>query len=296
MGGLAERIERRETLLVDGAMGTMLLARGLAPGACPESINLSKPEILQEIAALYLVAGADILETNTFGASPAALARYGLDDRLEEINEAAVGAVRRAAGDRAHVAASCGPSGRILEPYGDADPDELYAGFRRQIRCLVAAGVDAVCVETMIDLREAMLAVRAAREASPTIPVIATMTFEATPRGFFTVMGTSVEEAAAGLREAGADAVGSNCGQGIENMIEIAAAFRGCSDLPLVIQSNAGVPVIREGAAVYTETPEFMAARVGRLLAAGVSIIGGCCGTTPQHIRALRAAIDDHGG
>ncbi|MHC4210850.1 MAG: homocysteine S-methyltransferase family protein [Planctomycetota bacterium] len=295
MDPLAERIENRECLLVDGAMGTMLFERGLESGACPEALNLARPELLEEIAALYLEAGADILEANTFGASPPALARYGLDERVEEINAAAVGAVRRAAGERAHIAASCGPSGRLLKPYGDADPEDLYAGFHRQVQSLVAAGVDAIFVETMIDLAEATLAVRAAKDVSPDTPVIATMTFDATPRGFYTVMGVNVEQAALGLREAGADALGSNCGNGIENMIEVARAFRACSDMPLAIQSNAGVPVAGSGALVYPETPRFMADRAVDLLAAGVTIIGGCCGTTPAHTKALRAMIDAAG-
>ena len=294
MEGLAERITGCELLLVDGAMGTMLMERGLRPGECPEAINLARPEVLQEIAGLYLEAGADIIETNTFGASPAALSRYGLDDRVEEINQAAVRAVRSAVGQRAYVAACCGPSGKLLKPYGDADPEDLYSGYRRQLESLVTAGVDAIFVETMIDLAEAKLAVRAAKEVSSTIPVVATMTFDATPRGFFTVMGVSVEQAVSGLREAGADAIGSNCGNGIEKMVEIAAAFRGCSKMPLVIQSNAGLPVADGGAVVYPETPEFMAARSKDLLAAGVSLIGGCCGTTPQHTRAMRAVIEAH--
>jgi 5-methyltetrahydrofolate--homocysteine methyltransferase len=292
MEGLAKRIAGREPLLVDGAMGTMLLERGLGPGECPEALNLTRPEILQEIAALYLEAGADILQTNTFGASPAALSRYGLDDRVESINEVAVRAVRGVVGQAAYVAASCGPSGKLLKPYGDADPDDLYAGFRRQLESLIGAGVDAIFVETMIDLTEATLAVRAAKDTLPTIPVIATMTFDATPRGFYTVMGVSVEQAASGLREAGADAIGSNCGNGIERMVEIARAFRGCSEMPLAIQSNAGVPDASSGAAVYPETPQFMATHAANLPAAGVSIIGGCCGTTPDHTKALRAVID----
>jgi 5-methyltetrahydrofolate--homocysteine methyltransferase len=292
MEGLAEQITGCELLLVDGAMGTMLMERGLRPGECPEAINLARPEVLGEIAALYLEAGADIIETNTFGASPAALSRYGLDDRVEAINEAAVRTVRSAVGQRAYVAASCGPSGRLLKPYGDADPEDLYAGYLRQLGSLVTAGTDAVFVETMTDLAEATLAVRAAKEVSPAIPVVATMTFDATPRGFFTVMGVSVEQAARGLREAGADAIGSNCGNGIDKMVEIAAAFRGCSEMPLVIQSNAGLPVADGGSIVYPETPEFMAGRSTDLLAAGVSIIGGCCGTTPAHTKALRAVID----
>jgi 5-methyltetrahydrofolate--homocysteine methyltransferase len=294
MDGLAERITACDLLLVDGAMGTMLMERGLKPGECPEAINLAHPEVLQEIAELYLEAGADIIETNTFGASPAALSRYGLEDRVEEINEAAVRAVRSAVGQRAYVAACCGPSGKLLKPYGDADPQDLHAGYRRQIEALVTAGIDVVFVETMIDLAEATLAVQAAKEVSPTIPVVATMTFDATPRGFCTVMAVSVEQAASGLREAGADAIGSNCGNGIDKMVEIAAAFRACSRMPLVIQSNAGLPVADGDAVVYPETPEFMAARGKGLLAAGVSLIGGCCGTTPQHTRAFRAVIDAH--
>jgi 5-methyltetrahydrofolate--homocysteine methyltransferase len=292
MEGLAERITRRELLLVDGAMGTMLLGRGLDPGECPESLNLARPEVLEEIAELYLEAGADILETNTFGASPAALSRYGLDDRVEAINEAAVRAVRGVVGERAYVAASCGPSGTVLKPYGDIDPEDVYDGFHRQLECLIAAGVDAVFVETMIDLQEASLAVRAAKEISPTIPVVAMMTFDATPRGPHTIMGVTVEQAASGLRKAGADAIGSNCGSGVEAMLEIATAFRRCSDLPLIIQSNAGLPGTDGGAAVYAESPQFMAAKSVDLLAAGVSIIGGCCGTTPDHTGALRAMID----
>jgi 5-methyltetrahydrofolate--homocysteine methyltransferase len=289
---LAERIARRDPLLVEGGMGTMLFERGLAPGACPETFNLQRPEVLREIAQAYADAGADVVETNTFGASPLALARYGLHDKVEAINAAAVGAARAAAGDRAFVAACIGPCGAMLKPYGDAEPDNVLAGYRRQVEALVGAGIDGVFVETMIDLSEARLAVRAAKAVAPDLPVLASMTFDATPRGFFTVMGVAIEQAASGLRAAGADAVGSNCGNGIEKMVEIARAFAECTDLPLVIQSNAGLPDTSSGAAVYPETPEFMAARVPDLLAAGVSIVGGCCGTTPQHISAFREAID----
>ncbi|MHC4992843.1 MAG: homocysteine S-methyltransferase family protein [Planctomycetota bacterium] len=294
MNGLTERITGRELLLVDGAMGTMLMQRGLRPGECPEAINLERPDVLEDIAGLYLGAGAYIVETNTFGASPAALTRHGLEGRVEAINEAAVRAVRRVVGRRAYVAASCGPSGLLLKPHGDADPDDLYAGFVTQIGALVAAGADAVFVETMTDLAEAMLAVRAAREIAPVTPVAAMMTFDATPRGYFTVMGVSVEQAAAGLLEAGADAVGSNCGNGIDRMVEIAAAFRACCDAPLIIQSNAGLPVADGDGVVYPETPQDMANRCSDLLAAGVTILGGCCGTTPDHTRALRAVMDNH--
>jgi 5-methyltetrahydrofolate--homocysteine methyltransferase len=292
MEPLLDRLARGEVLVADGAMGTMLFERGLRPGQCPEAINLERPELLEEIAALYLDAGAEIIQTNTFGASPAKLAMYELEDKTGPINSRAVQAVRRAVGDRALVSGSCGPSGRLLKPYGDADPDDILTGFSRQARALIDAGVDLICVETMTDLTEATLAVRAAKDVSPDIPVMATMTFDPTPRGFYTIMGVSIEQAAAGLVDAGADVVGSNCGNGIENMVLIARQLRACTDHPLLIQSNAGLPKTRDDRLVYEDTPEFMAAKVKDLLAAGVSVIGGCCGTAPEHIRAIRVAVD----
>jgi 5-methyltetrahydrofolate--homocysteine methyltransferase len=273
----------------------MLMERGLEPGHPPESMTLSHPEVLDEIARLYADAGADILVANTFGGSPLRLAQYELDGKTEEINRVAVEAVQRAGADRAYVAASCGPSGVLLEPYGDTDPGTVTAGFREQLEYLFAVGLDCLIVETMVDLAEAKLAIETAKEISPHTPVLATMTFDATPRGFFTVMGVSVETAATGLQEAGADAVGSNCGTGSESMLEIARAFRACTDSPLIIQPNAGLPEIRGGKTVYDETPEFMAAKAKALLDLGVAVIGGCCGTTPDHVRALRATVDAAG-
>jgi 5-methyltetrahydrofolate--homocysteine methyltransferase len=286
-----ERVRTGPVLIADGAMGSFLMERGLEQGACPESFNLERPEVLREVAGLYLEAGAEVVQTNTFGGSPAKLAAYGLDDRTEEINRAAVEAVRATAGDRAYVSGSCGPSGRTLKPYGDAAPGDIRDGFRRQMATLVEAGVDVLCVETMIDLEEARLAVEAARSVSPNIPVMATMTFDATPRGFFTIMGNDIRSAAAGLVEAGADLVGSNCGNGIENMIAIAREFRACTDAPMLIQSNAGLPEMVNGRVVYNETPEFMAEKALELLELEVEVVGGCCGTTPEHIHALRSSL-----
>ncbi len=296
MRPLADRLASGDLLVADGALGTMLLEQGLAPGEPPEAITLSRPAVLEEIARQYLDAGADLIETNTFGASPLRLAQSGLEARTEAANRDAVRAVRAAVGDRAYLIGSCGPSGRLLTPYGDTAPEEVYASFRTQVTHLMTAGVDGVCVETMVDLAEASLAVRAVKDVSPTTPVMVTMTFDATPRGFFTVMGVSIEDAATGLADAGADAVGSNCGNGIVQMIEIAAGFRRATDLPVVIQPNAGLPATRNGRTVYDETPTFMADHARELIALGVSVVGGCCGTTPAHTRALRAMIDQAGG
>ncbi len=291
MKPLLKRLENGEVLVADGAMGSMLIERGLEPGECPESWNLTRPEVLEEIAQSYLDAGAAIIQTNTFGGSPMRLADYGLDVRTEEINESAVSIVRRVIKDRAYLSGSCGPSGKILEPYGDASPEDLQRGFQRQIEALAGAGVDLICVETMIDLNEAVLAVKAAKTVSPATPVMATMTFEKTPNGFFTVMGASVTEAVRGLEQAGAEIVGSNCGNGLEIMVEIAREFSKATDLPLIIQSNAGLPESRDGKLFYTETPGFFAGKTAELVDAGVSIIGGCCGTTPEHIRRIAEVI-----
>jgi len=289
MNNLLARLAAGEVLVGDGAWGTMLLARGLRQGEPPESLNLTRPELLEEIASLYLDAGADLITTNTFGGSPARLRQFGLDAQTEAVNRAAVEAVLRAVRGRAYVSASIGPSGHLMKPYGDEDPADIGAGFERQVRALAEAGADLFCVETMTDLAEAALAVRAAKSVAPHLPVMATMTFETTRRGFFTVMGVSIEQAVRGLSDAGADILGSNCGNGSEAMVAIAREFRTLTGRPIAIQPNAGLPEPGGETLVYPETPEFMAGQARELLAAGVAIIGGCCGTTPAHTRALRA-------
>jgi 5-methyltetrahydrofolate--homocysteine methyltransferase len=291
MEPLLERISRGETLVSDGALGTMLIGAGMEPGQCPEMVVLERPDLLQSITRQYLEAGSEIIHTDTFGASPMKLSDYGLEAMAEEINERAVAILREVIGDDAYVSGSCGPSGKIMTPYGDTDPEEVSRGYERQMGALISAGVDIICIETMIDLREAVLAIQAARAVSPEIPVMATMTFEKTSRGFFTVWGAGIEEAAAGLEEAGADVVGSNCGNGIEIMVEIARRFREATAFPLLIQSNAGLPESRNGGIVYSETPELFSEKTRELIDIGVSVIGGCCGTTPDHIRAIRAVV-----
>jgi len=273
-------------------MGTMLFARGLKSGDCPEQLNLDKPDLLEEIALFYYEAGADLIETNTFGGSPLKLQQYGLSDKTETINAAAVRAVRAVVNGQAYVSASIGPSARLLEPYGDTPADVMRENFERQAGSLAEAGVDLFCVETMTDLNEATIAVRACKEVSPATPVCATMTFEATPRGFYTIMGVDVASAVRGLAEAGADLVGSNCGNGIEAMVAIAREFKAKTALPVIIQSNAGLPELRVGRLIYKETPDFMAGHARTLAEMGVSVIGGCCGTTPDHIAALRRTVD----
>ena len=293
MESIRSRVGRGQVLLADGAIGSLLMARGLPRGAAPESLNLSHPETLEEIARLYLDAGAEIIQTNTFGASPLKLANYGLADQTAAINENAVRAVRRAVGERAYVSASCGPSGKILQPYGDTEAEKMFESFQTQMQALIGAGADIICVETMSDVSEAQLAIQAARSVSPSIPVMATMTFEATARGFFTIMGVTIEKACRVLEKAGADLIGSNCGNGSLQMVAIAKEFRKFTGLPLLIQANAGVPELRAGQVHYPETPEYMAEMSRDLIRTGVAVIGGCCGTTPEHIRAMGKVVDE---
>jgi len=293
MESILNRIKQGEILIGDGAMGSLLMARAkdLIKGKCPEFINLSRTDILEEIARLYLEAGADIVQTNTFGGSPLKLSAYNLQDQTEEINRVAVQAVRKAVDGKAYVSASCGPCGKMLKPYGTVEPEEMYQSFLRQLKVIIEAGADIICVETMTDIKEALLAIKAAKNISPTIPLMATMTFDKTPRGFYTMMGVNIEKAASELEAAGADIIGSNCGNGIEKMIEVAKEFKKFTSLPLIIQANAGLPTVKDDVVVYPETPEFMAEKSKELAAAGVSIIGGCCGTTPEHIRAIGQAV-----
>ncbi|MCP4231082.1 MAG: methionine synthase [bacterium] len=295
MRDFRDRLLDYKPLVGDGAMGTMLFERGLKPGECPEKLNLTNPDILEDTAGRYLDAGAEIIQTNTFGGSPLKLAQYSLDDKTGEINRAAVKAVRIAVGGRAYVSGSVGPTGKLQKPYGDAEPEDIRATFERQIAALAGAGVDVICIETMTDINEAVLAVEAVKAAAPETPVMATMTFDATPKGFYTIMGVGIKQSVERLTEAGADVIGSNCGNGIETMVGIARDIVARTDLPVIIQSNAGLPEVVNGETVYNETPEFMAEKAKALLDIGVSVIGGCCGTTPEHIRALRYMVDDYG-
>jgi 5-methyltetrahydrofolate--homocysteine methyltransferase len=292
MEGLLARLGRGERLVGDGAWGTQLMERGLPDGQAPEWMVLEHPEVIEEVAVLYAESGADLVTTDTFGGTSFRLALHGLEGERERINREAVETVRRAVRGRALVSASVGPTGRLLEPYGDTPVEAVREAFVEQVGVLVDAGADLVCVETMSDLVEATQAIQAAKAKAPDLPVVATMTFEPNPRGYYTVMGVSVEQAAEGLVAAGADLVGSNCGIGMEHMVGIARELTRVATVPVAVQPNAGLPEMQGGTLVYRESPEDLAARVPELLDLGVALIGGCCGTTPEHVRALRRAVD----
>ncbi len=290
MKALIDRVRRRERIVGDGALGTMLIARGLSPGQPPERWNLERPQAVEEVARAYADAGAELVTTNTFGGSPLRLRRHGLESRLEDINAAAVALARAGAEGRAHVVGSIGPTGHLLKPIGDVDAAAVLDGFSRQAAALASAGVDGFCVETMTDLEEAVLAVEAVRQEATGLPVFATLTFDLTPRGPFTVMGVSVARASARLEEAGADAIGANCGTGPDTMLIVAREFANTTTLPLIFQPNAGLPQRVEGKLVYPQGASAFAAQAAQL-ASYATILGGCCGTTPEHIAALKALV-----
>jgi 5-methyltetrahydrofolate--homocysteine methyltransferase len=266
----------------------MLQAAGLEPGVCPETWNADFPDKVEAIARAYAEAGSDAVETNTFGGNRFKLSHYGLQDRVVELNRKAVEITRRAIGPDRIVLGSVGPTG-ILLMMGDVTEEELYEGFKEQCVALAEAGADVICIETMTALDEATIATRAAKENTD-LTVITTMTFDKTIQGDFrTMMGVSPEEMVVALKEAGADIIGTNCGNGMENMIPIVELIRKIDPaIPVLVHANAGLPHLHDGKNVFSETPEITASYVPRLIQAGANIIGGCCGTTPAHIRRMK--------
>jgi 5-methyltetrahydrofolate--homocysteine methyltransferase len=280
-------LARERVLLLDGAIGTLLQSEGLEPGAPPDAFNIYNPDAVRAAHAAYVAAGADIILTNTFGATGRRLGPYRLASRADEINRAAVALARDAAGDKVWVAGDVGPLGEYPEPLGAVSFDEAYSEFRRQIRVLVRAGVDLVVIETISDLREAKAAVAAARAAFDG-PVLAFMTFEDDGRA---VTGTPPEVAAATLVAAGADAVGANCSVGARQMVPVIRAMAGMVEVPICAEPNAGLPSLVAGKTTFNQTPEQFASWAAKLVAAGAAVVGGCCGTAPEHVGLAAQAV-----
>jgi 5-methyltetrahydrofolate--homocysteine methyltransferase len=284
---LTELISDGKTLVSDGAWGTFLQAKGLQPGECPELWNINHSEAVLDIAQGYIDAGADTIETNSFGGNRFKLEGFGLESRVYEINHKAAEISRRAAGADKYVLGSIGPTGKMLM-MGDVTEDELYEAFKEQAVALYEGGADALVIETMTAIDEAEIAVRACRENTP-CEVICTMTFDHLSTGDYrTMMGVSPAEMVVALKEAGVHIVGANCSNGIEGMITITEEIRSVDkEIPVLIHANAGLPVLQGMCTVFPESPEMMAAFAPRLAKAGANIIGGCCGTTPEHIHRL---------
>lgn len=288
MHELFETLLKDRPIILDGAWGTQMQARGLPMGACPDEWNLSNPDKVEAVARDYADAGSQVVITNTFGATSLCLKKHGLEDKVVEINRAGAEITKRAVEGRAKTFGSMGPSGVMLM-MGEVTPDELKAAFSVQAKALADGGADALVVETMSDPDEACLAVQAAKETG--LPVVACMVFDAGADMDRTMMGTTCEEAVQRLTEAGADAVGSNCGQGIEGFIAICKKMRAVTDMPLWMKGNAGLPEVVDGQTTYKETPENFAEKAVELVAAGADFVGGCCGTSPDFIRAVAAKL-----
>ena len=271
-------------VLTDGAWGTQLQARVLALGEFPDAWNLTHPDRVEAVARAYVEAGSQVILTNTFGANRLRLLEADLAEKVSEINRRGAEISKRAAGGRAKVFASIGPSGKMLAA-GEVTTDELRAAFEEQARALATGGADGLVVETMSDLEEAILAVAAAKQTG--LPVVACMVFDSGRNKDRTMTGVTPEQAAAGLAAAGADVIGSNCGQGIAGFVNLCRRLRAATDRPIWIKANAGLPELVDGRAVYRATPEEFASYIPALLEAGASFIGGCCGTSPEFIRAV---------
>jgi 5-methyltetrahydrofolate--homocysteine methyltransferase len=291
MKKIIDRIKAKGVLVSDGAWGTYLQEKGLETGECPELLNITNRERVLEIAQGYCDQGIDMVETNSFGGNRFKLELYGLDDMVVELNKAAAEISREAAGQDILVMGSIGPTGKILMT-GDITGDELYDAFSEQVAALESGGADAACIETMSDLEEALIAVKAVRENSD-LEIVCTFTFEKTRQGENrTMMGVSPAEMTRSLLENGVQVVGANCGNGIKDMIRIVQEIRQIDqNVPVLIHANAGMPILKGGETHFCESPEEMAKWVPQLIHAGANMIGGCCGTTVSHIAAIKDAI-----
>ncbi len=284
---ICDAVKSGKVLVSDGAWGTFLQKKGLKPGECPELWCVERPADVLDVAVNYVAAGADMIESDSFGGTSFKLEHYGLQARTAEINEAAARISKQAAGDQAWVIASIGPTGKLLV-MEDVTEQELYDAFKVQAMALEKGGADAVCIETMSAIDEAVLAIKATKENTK-LEIICTFSFELTQSGEYrTMMGVSPAAAATACVAAGADIVGTNCGNGIERMIEIVREMRAaCPVTPILVHANAGLPKSVNGVDVFPETPEDMACQVPALVKAGANIVGGCCGSTPAHIKAM---------
>jgi len=291
MSKVLEKIAEGKVLVSDGAWGTYLHQKGLKVGECPELWNVKRPDDVLEIARSYVEAGADIILTNSFGGSPLKLESYGLGERTYELNRRAAEISKQAAGEEALVMGSIGPTGKVIM-MGEEPPQEVLRGFMEQARGLADGGADGIVIETMSDPEEARLAIEAVKKVSG-IDVACTFTFSKNQDGIYrTIMGTDVASYLEMVMTAGADIIGANCGNGTAGMIEIVRQIRAIDqDIPILVHANAGLPVYQDGQTIFPETPDEMASQIGELVAAGANIVGGCCGTTPEHIQQIAQVV-----
>ncbi len=281
-------------MVIDGAMGTMLQEYGLSAGECPEMWNITHPDIVKKIHTFYLEAGADIILTNSFGANGLKLQKLGHKDRLQEFNQQAVKIAREAIDNYSKVhpaplfiAGSVGPTGEILEPYGPVKNEEVYVAYQEQIKALASSGVDLIVLETFYNLDEIKIALKVVKE-NTSLPVFASMSFDESLK---TIYGITPEKAIEVLFQEGTDGVGANCGSGPDVLYQVVSRMRTITDAPLLVEPNAGIPYMENNKVIYPATPHEMSEYAEKFIKLRVNIIGGCCGTTPEHIRAIAQKV-----
>jgi len=281
---------KEKVVLFDGAMGTMLMKAGQVSLKTPILLNQDEPELVADIHRQYYAAGADVVITNTFGGSPLKLAADGLEQQLVDLNRQAVKLTRQACPVGKFVAGDIGPSGKMLQPLGDVTQEEMQENFFSQARVLIEAGIDLITIETMYSLDEARAAVQAVRKAGD-ILLLASMTYTRTKNGFFTIMGENISQCVSALEEAGADMMGANCTLNSTDTIDLTKELRAATGKPILIQPNAGKPVTSKGVTYYEQTSAEFARDARKIRAQGADMIGGCCGTTPEFIKAVKAEL-----
>ena len=283
---LSERI-----LLMDGGMGTMLIAAGLSEDDVPEIWNVEYPDKIKQIHSAYYGAGSDIVQTNTFGGSRIKLEKKGLGNKVCDLNRAAAQLALEICPEDKYLAGDIGPLGEFLQPSGTYTEEDFISVFKEQAEALYEGGVHLFSIETMMDIREAVAALKAVKSIS-NLPVFVELVFNETPRGFFTMMGDSVEKCLKELEDNGADVVGSNCNLKSELMVKLARQIRKYTSLPIIIQPNAGQPQLKDGQVIYEQSVEDYLTDVRKIIDGGVNIIGGCCGTNPEYIRGIYKIIN----
>jgi 5-methyltetrahydrofolate--homocysteine methyltransferase len=286
---LLELADKR-TVIFDGAMGTMLMAAGLPAGENPVTWNLEKGSLIMDIHRQYYEAGSDAVHTNTFLGNPLKLAEQGLLEKVVLLNQEAAKIARKVCPEGKFVAGDMGPTGKFMQPLGDLNPDEAEVAYSNQAEALIKGGVDLISIETMFSLEEALAALRGAKRLGE-ILVIASMTYNRTKKGFFTMMGEGVAQCVSALEEAGADVIGANCSLGSQDMIDLTKELKAAAKHPVLIQPNAGQPVTRKGVTSYEQPPSEFAEHGKAIRDAGANMIGGCCGTNAEFIRELVKAL-----
>ena len=281
---------KEKTIIFDGAMGTLIMAAGIESIKSPMLLNVEKPELVTDIHKKYFAAGADVVLTNTFSGNPLKLEAEGIEARMDVLNQEAARLAKQACPEGKFVAGDIGPSGKTLPPIGDSSPEEMQEAFYLQAKVLLEGGVDLILIETMYSLEEAVAAVQAVRKASD-ILLIASMTYNHTEMGYYTIMGETVDQCSSALEAAGADIIGANCTLGSSEMIELTGELRAATDKPILIQPNAGKPVADGDRTYYEQTPAEFAQDLKAIKEAGADMVGGCCGTDPEFIETMTAAM-----